>query len=362
MFRKIADFFKNEMRLNKEYYQELNASPFSLQTQQSQSIAPPHQRQMTFGKQLFDFTTVEGIKAIPENCDLLRSAGRDPVSVMTALGQKSFEYEKAEKIELAVLCLKKLNEIRMSAQMGYRIDDYYELVGLLARSGQIKEAKEAKAKIDQFFKGSYYKNDALIDIAAKQVTQLLAVAKRLETDLVIMDSHGASCPKCAKYQGRVFSLSGHSKMFPKIPREFFRYGGIHEGCGHSFSPYIHGITDPMLDYTLTFQTGVRSKYRKDIVAFSNRPFIDDRLPEDIERALQHEVKRKAEEDQQRYYREHLIEIEAQRGIDKRNYKWLQENLSDICPKSYSGYKRMKNGNTKNFQKLAEKAAELGREI
>lgn len=57
-----------------------------------------------------------------------------------------------------------------------------------------------------------------------------------------------------------------------------------------------------------------------------------------------------------------IAFETQRGIDKRDYEWLQENLPDICPKSYSGYKRMKNGNTKNYQIIVAKAKEMGREI
>lgn len=187
-------------------------------------------------------------------------------------------------------------------------------------------------------------------------------AKCLDTDLVIMSAHGASCPECAKYQGRVFSLSGRSKLFPKIPHEVSRYGGIHVGCGHTFSPYIHGVNDPMLDYTLTLQTNVAPKYRKNIVVFSNRPFIDDRLPEDIAKAEEYNQKLKEEQMRQLYFETHRAEIEALWAADKRNYKWLQENLPDVCPKSYSGYKRMKNGNTKNYQKLVTKAKEMGRDI
>ena len=118
----------------------------------------------------------------------------------------------------------------------------------------------------------------------------------------------------------------------------------------------------MLEYTLRFQTNVKPEYRKDIIAFSNRPFIDDRLPEDIANAKEHADKMAAEREKQQWYYDHIIEIEAQRGIDKRDYKWLQDNLPDVCPKSYSGYKRMKNGNTKNYQKIVAKAKESGRDI
>ena len=117
----------------------------------------------------------------------------------------------------------------------------------------------------------------LSEFAPATVCTVLNDAKLLGTDLVIMSSHGASCSECAKYQGRVFSLSGNSLPFPKIPEAFFKYGGIHEGCGHTFSPYIHGVTDPMLGYTLSFQKAVSPKYRNNIIAFSNRPFVDDRF-------------------------------------------------------------------------------------
>ena len=117
----------------------------------------------------------------------------------------------------------------------------------------------------------------LSEFAPTAVCTVLNDAKLLGTDLVIMSSHGASCPECAKYQGRVFSLSGDSRLFPKIPESFFKYGGIHEGCGHTFSPYIHGVTDPELGYTLSFHAMVLPEYRNNIVAFSNRPFVDDRF-------------------------------------------------------------------------------------
>lgn len=118
----------------------------------------------------------------------------------------------------------------------------------------------------------------------------------------------------------------------------------------------------MLDYTLTFQTDVAPRYRKNIIAFSSRPFVDDRLPKDIAKAEEYNAKLREEQVRRLYFERHRAEIEAQWAADKRDYKWLQENLPDICPKSYSGYKRMKNGNTKNYQVIIAKAKEMGREI
>ena len=52
-------------------------------------------------------------------------------------------------------------------------------------------------------------------------------------------------------------------------------------------------------------------------------------------------------------------------VGKRNeddYYWICENFPDECPKSYGGYMRMKNQNTKNFRKLADLCLQKGRNI
>ena len=60
--------------------------------------------------------------------------------------------------------------------------------------------------------------------------------------------------------------------------------------------------------------------------------------------------------------ENTIRFEAERGMNKRDYKWIQENIPEKAPKSYSGYMRMKNGKTKNFLILQEIASKKGRII
>lgn len=58
----------------------------------------------------------------------------------------------------------------------------------------------------------------------------------------------------------------------------------------------------------------------------------------------------------------MIEIEARRGCEARDFRWLQENLPDKCPKSVSSFRRIKTQKTKNYQTLKHAAAELGRDI
>lgn len=60
--------------------------------------------------------------------------------------------------------------------------------------------------------------------------------------------------------------------------------------------------------------------------------------------------------------ENEIKAEIRRGQEQRDFLWLQEKLPDKCPKSISGFRRMKTQNTKNYQSLKCLAAELGRNI
>lgn len=63
-----------------------------------------------------------------------------------------------------------------------------------------------------------------------------------------------------------------------------------------------------------------------------------------------------------YKAPYILELEARREQEEQDFKWLQENLPEKCPKSLSGYRRMKTQNTKNFQVLKQLAADLGRTI
>lgn len=312
----------------------------------------------------YDLNSIDGIRSIPVSSNLPKYPNSGSIDVTGDidyyLRQKSHEHEKNGNVDLAIACLKKSNEIRFNKKTGYSKDGYYTLVRLLARSGYLTEAQQEKAKIDKFFGNG--ENDALINAESESINRVLRSAKAEKTDLVIMNAHGCACSECAKYQGRVFSLSGQSKKFPKIPDAFFTYGGIHKGCGHSFYPFVLEYSDPDLSYTLQFYKGLSRSYSKNIVAFSNRPFIDDRSPEDIAAAEAHHKKLESDAVQKHLRHEQMIETEFQRGKDSRTFLWLQTNLPDICPKSLSGFRRMKSQNTKNYQKIVEAAAERGYRI
>ena len=148
-----------------------------------------------------------------------------------------------------------------------------------------------------------------------------------ETDLVEMSEHSPTCAECAKYQGRVYSVSGKNKKFPKLPDKIAKNGCVHEGCRHRLYPYFDGYSTPT--------------YHENIVEYSNSPFVDNRSPEEI-----------AE------YEKNIKET-ADKKRDSKEYELIKQKLPDCAPKSLSGYRRMKNSKSKNYQLLKEKCADCG---
>lgn len=59
---------------------------------------------------------------------------------------------------------------------------------------------------------------------------------------------------------------------------------------------------------------------------------------------------------------HVLAAESLRAQEETDYQWLQLNFPEQCPKSLSGYRRMKTQNSRNYQSLKACAAELGRSI
>ena len=369
---KLFDFFKRRSKNDEITAPNPPQPPPELQPAQPQqeAIHPSEyeafrQAEIEKLERLYDLTTANGINSIPLSAGKIQPGeGFHSYTgdIDYYLRAKGFRYEEEGNIPLAILCLKKSNEIRFACRKGYHRDDYYSYVRLLARSGYVEAARAEKARIDSFFDQLDFDNDSIECEPKNVISRLINSANYWNTDLVWLAPHGCSCPECAKYQGRVFSLYGKDGRFPRIPAAFWSYGAIHKGCGHCFHVYLEGTSNYELEQALEIQKISNPRYRKSIIAFSNRPFVDDRPAEDIATAIQYIEKRRAEEEHKWHLWETMIEAEAKRGEEKRIYQWIHDNLPDLCPKSYSGYRRMKTQNTKNYQKIQCAAKELGKII
>lgn len=143
-------------------------------------------------------------------------------------------------------------------------------------------------------------------------------------DLVYINKVGITCDRCAKYQGRVYSLSGEDKRFPKLEVK----PPFHGWCVHSSSAWVEEYHDEL---------DVKKTIRE-----SNKPFTDSRTEANI---------RKYEE--------------TQRDKSKKNetrkqwirYKARMPDLPDL--RTFASHKAR---NTKRYQQWMEDFRSFGVEI
>lgn len=63
------------------------------------------------------------------------------------------------------------------------------------------------------------------------INRTLYDAEYLNKDLVYIPAHNLSCPRCMEWQGRVYSISGKNKRYPKLD-EAYSNGMGHPNCKH----------------------------------------------------------------------------------------------------------------------------------
>lgn len=292
-----------------------------------------NQKSIAAFAEAFDLNSIDGINSITidDYKKWKHKAAGVPAYPEQILRKKATEHKRNGNMDLAIECLKKSNEFLPLSDYLYSMQDYERLVDYLYKAGRFDEARAEKAKIEQMFS---IENDDPDESCQNNYNELKIQIERAiasGTDLLEMSEHPLTCGECAKYQGRVFSISGKSDKFPKLPDSFLEYGGVHEGCNHTFYPYYEGMS-------------ISNYGHKNIVAYSNRPFVDNR------------TKKQKEEWEKK------VQYEESYEADKENYYWCLEHLGAISPKSFSGYRRMKNTNSANFQKLKKAAKEQGRDL
>lgn len=100
----------------------------------------------------YDLSTKEGIISIPTS-EARMYTDVNSVSVVympeKILSRKATEYKKEKNYDLAIECLKKVNELLPYSPFAYVRNDYERLVDVLVLAGYFKEAKDEHQKLDK---------------------------------------------------------------------------------------------------------------------------------------------------------------------------------------------------------------------
>lgn len=233
--------------------------------------------------------------------------------------------------ELELAIFRKTQEMMKVSDMLYSKYDFRRLPTLLRKAGRFDEADTYDEDLEETKPGAYSINNLI----KRRIKEVLEYAKKINTDYVQVSYHMATCGECAKHRGRLFSISGNDPRFEKLPEDVIERGGFHEGCRCSFYAYSFKL-DP-----------TKTDYCENIIEFSQRPQTDDRT--DQEKADYEEFTNRMEAEDRRYEESKLTY--RIRYFNLTNYKRIQKEAPDLAPASFSGYVRMKNGNTKGYQKL-----------
>ena len=274
-----------------------------------------------FSREKYDFQTLEGINSIKiPNYNSLQGISSPVNNVEYILQRKATEYKKNGRMDLAIACLRKANEIFPHSNFSWSEKDYMRLVEYLKFDRQFDEAKKEEQKIKELFAQFNKEREAHDTKINSEVYG--------NTDIVSTNETYFVCEKCAKYIKRYFSISGNSKKYPKLPEYLLHKSEEHKYCSITIYPVIDDISSPAWDY------------KGDFVKYCNRPFVDERTRE------------------QKIIFEKEVKGKEEIAKDKEFYDLIFEKFPEIAPKSFGGYRRMKVSNSENYKKLLLTAENL----
>lgn len=146
-------------------------------------------------------------------------------------------------------------------------------------------------------------------------------------DLIEIKASYTRCEKCAIYASRVYSVNGEDARFPKCPEWIVEKGNVcDKGCGSAIFPFFYFPGQTIQAYET--YGGI---ILKDAISYSNRPFIDMRDADEVERFHKLQAQREDEMIKSTYYMQNY-----------RNFCYGKINNPKKTPKSFSAYMRKLN--------------------
>lgn len=184
-------------------------------------------------------------------------------------------------------------------------------------------------------KKCYMSLDAYAELVARSTvhearnTANINLGVRIGNDLVKMSSHFGACPICAPYEGRVYSVSGTNPNYPALYDTPWSsaYQNFHPHCRHILTQYIEelqsdeDIQDMRKYSNRSFDIGGKG-WTKEQTAQANRSLANYRAGRDRKTKLY---------------------------TDRKQWQNYRAVLGDDAPKSFSGFRRMKQSGNDNWQ-------------
>lgn len=276
-------------------------------------------------KERYDLDSLEGIESIPTPLrKLLPYPGvASPINeIEYVLQRKATQHKRNGRMDLAIACLKKSNQIMPKARFNYPLSDYMRLVSYLEKDGQIEEAKRVELELRQMMPELFETQAERLNTALRKLVD--DEQTTAGHDLVVWwGNFRPKCEECAKFRyDRVYSISGKDKRYPPLSVVPLKTCS----CPSGYTAYLEELAS------------VEQNRRYLKKAWN---FFDERSVE--EKELYGKQQKQLREDER----------------DRQNYEKMRNLMPERAPRSYSGFKNMKNRRSKNYLLLLEEAKLIG---
>lgn len=250
-------------------------------------------------------------------------------------------HDRNEKVICSAM-LWKSTELMLHSNIDWKKEDYNRLIYYHNELGMFDEALKAEKFLQTL--PFYHLSD--IDARALQHKEyIFSLFESTGEDLVLyQDDGGSCCAECSKMLGRVYSVYGKNKDFPRLPDYVKEHGNFHSNCRCS-----------MLLWSKSGQEINHKGQKKNAIKMSWRPYTDTRSQE----ARNNYQLFLTQYNNEQLQIKERYEYSIRKGKCQLEYDKICELLPQLAPKSLRGYMRMKSMQTKNFLKLKETAMENG---
>lgn len=188
--------------------------------------------------QRYDMDSLEGINSIPVPAKNYHTGDPTKDCIYYLLQRKATEHKKAGRMDCAIACLRKSNELSDYEKRPLLTSkEYLRLVKYIESTGDMELAKKELENIYQ--KHPEFSDKRFSNLL--QIKESLAKNKKYKNDLVMLSTNN-HCTICKKYNLKVYSISGKTKSYPKLPSEVTRDGGFCPNCSLSLNTYFEGIS------------------------------------------------------------------------------------------------------------------------
>lgn len=174
----------------------------------------------------YDMDTLEGINSIPVPAKNYHTGNDLKDCIYYILQRKATEHKKAGRMDCAIACLRKSNELSDYEPKPLLSEkEYLRLVKYIELTNDYELAQQELNKIYQHH--PEFKDKRISNLI--RIKNVLDRCKKLNIDCVTISTNN-SCPICSKYNSKVFSISGKTKKYPKLPSEISKNGGFCPNC------------------------------------------------------------------------------------------------------------------------------------